>query len=403
MSAIENQLKQYRIGLIVSGVLNVVLVVLLLVNRGSGRLKRPFPPPSPTSQVAAVPSATSLPPTATATLAPPTPTAAAAEPTPTATQPATATLPPTLEATAVPTQPPTPTATPQPTATPTAVPGPDWLRYYNQFRTQSGLPQLAENSAWSAGSLAHSQYMMTNSLSAHAQDPNKPGYSPQGDEAGQNSNIAISGWDGASDLWAIDYWMSAPFHAVPMLNPHLSQTGFGVFRDASNSFKMTATLDVSSKRPLGQLPESITFPILYPRDGGEIWVLRYTLPEFPNPLTACSGLQKPLGPPLIVQLGDGSLVPSVTQTSLTSSDGTTIPHCVIDETRYVNSSAYQQQEGRTILDKQDAIVLIPARPFTVGETYSASITVNGATIEWSFTAVSPHLISNLWAPVRRSD
>ena len=164
MSAIENQLKQYRIGLIVSGVLNVVLVVLLLVNRGSGGATAVSPTLQPTSQVAAVPSATSLPPTATATLAPPTPTAAAAEPTPTATQPATATLPPAPEATAVPTQPATPTATPQPTATPTAVPGPDWLRYYNQFRTQSGLPQLAENSAWSAGSLAHSQYMMTSAV-----------------------------------------------------------------------------------------------------------------------------------------------------------------------------------------------------------------------------------------------
>lgn len=390
MSAIENQLKQYRIGLIVSGLLNVVLVVLLLVDRSSAPDTAVSPTLQPTRQVAAVPSATSPPPAATETQVVPTLTLAASQPTPTATQPITATPPPAPEATAVPTQPATPTATLQPTAaaTATAVPGPDWLRYYNQFRTQSGLPQLAENSAWSAGSLAHSQYMMTNSLSIHAQDPNKPGYSPEGNEAGQNGNIAISGWDGASDLWAIDYWMSAPFHAVPMLNPHLSRTGFGAFRDASNSFKMTATLDVSSKRPLGQLPESITFPILYPRDGGEIWVLRYTLPEFPNPLTACSGLQKPVGPPLIVQLGDGSVVPSVSQTSLTSSDGTTIPHCVIDETRYVNSSQFQQDLGRTILDKQDAIVLIPARPFTVGETYTASITVDGATIEWSFTAVS---------------
>lgn len=389
MSAIENQLKQYRIGLIVSGLLNIVLIVLLLVNRSGGGETAVSPTPQPTSQIAIAPSATSQPATATATAteAVPTPTTELAEPTPTAT----ATLPSTPEATAVPTQPATPTATLQPTATPTAtaVPGPDWLRYYNQFRSQANLPQLAENSAWSAGSLAHSQYMMTNSLSAHAQDPNKPGYSPQGDEAGQNGNIAISGWDGASDLWAIDYWMSAPFHAVPMLNPHLSQTGFGVFRDANNSFKMTFTLDVSSKRTLGQLPESVTFPILYPRDGGEIWVLRYTLPEFPNPLTACSSLQKPVGPPLIVQIGDGSLVPSVSQTSITSSDGTTIPHCVIDETRYVNSSAYQQQQGRSILDKQDAIVLIPAQPLTVGETYTASITVNGATIEWSFTAVAP--------------
>jgi uncharacterized protein YkwD len=300
---------------------------------------------------------------------------------------------PTASATAQPTEPPAPTATipPTPTATvqPTPVPGPNWLRYYNQFRTQASLPQLSENSSWSAGSLAHSQYMMNNSLSIHAEDPNKPGYSESGNQAGQNSNIAISGWEGASDLWSIDYWMTAPFHAVPMLNPRLTQTGFGVFRDASNSFKMTATLDVSSKRDLGELPAGITFPITYPRDGGEIWTLNYTLPEFPNPLTACNGLQKPVGSPIILQIGDGSLVPSVTQTSLTSSDGTRLTHCVIDEKRYVNSNAYQQQQGRNILDKQDAIVLIPARPFTVGETYTASITVNGETVEWSFTAVSP--------------
>ncbi|MCA9956932.1 MAG: CAP domain-containing protein [Ardenticatenaceae bacterium] len=391
MSTSENQLKPYRIGLIVSGLLNVVLIVLLLVNRGSGNETAVSPTLPPTNQVAAVPSATSLPPTTTATTAPseiaPTPTAELAEPTPTATQPATATL----MATAVPTEPPTPTATLEPTATATAtaVPGPDWLRYYNQFRSDAGLPQLTENTSWSAGSQAHSRYMMINSLSAHAEDPNKQGYSAQSDESGQNGNIAISGWDGASDLWAIDYWMSAPFHAVPMLNPRLTQTGFGVYRDSSNSFKMTATLDVSSKRALGAMPANITYPITYPQDGGEIWVLRYTLPEFPNPLTACSGLQKPVGPPIILQIGDGSLVPSVTQTLLTNSSGTALPHCAIDETRYVNSNAYQQQQGRNVLDKQDAIVLIPAQPLTVGETYTASVTVNGQTIQWSFTAVSP--------------
>jgi hypothetical protein len=272
---------------------------------------------------------------------------------------------------------------------PTAVPGPDWLRYYNLFRTQSGLPQLSENSAWSAGSFAHSQYMMTNSLTIHTQDPNLPSYSAAGNEAGQNGNIAVSGWDGASDLWPIDYWMSAAFHAVPMLNPGLQQTGFGVFRDSSNSFKMTSTIDISSRRDLGTLPAGISFPITYPQDGGEIWVLSYSLPEFPNPLTACSGLLKPTGAPIVLQIGDGSQTPSVSQTTLTSSDGTLLSHCVIDETRYVNSNQFQQQQGRNILDKQDAIVLIPAKPFVVGETYTASITVNGETVEWSFTAVAP--------------
>jgi len=172
-----------------------------------------------------------------------------------------------------------------------------------------------------------------------------------------------------------------------MLNPRLTQTDFGVFRDANSSFKLTATLDVSSRRELAALPSGLTYPLTYPQDGGEIWVLSYTLPEFPNPLTACNGLQKPTGPPLILQIGTGDQIPSVTQSSLISSDGS-IAHCIIDETRYVNSNQFQQNQGRSILDKQDAIVLIPAQPFTVGETYTASITVNGETVTWSFTAVS---------------
>ncbi len=393
MSSQGDQTRPYRIGLIISGLLNVVLIGLLLISRGSNGETAVSPSATANEALAAVASttATSAPPAATATVLP---TATIAdEPTPTPTVMFTATPLPTMEPTAQPTEPPAPTATipPTPTATvlPTPVPGPDWLRYYNQFRTQAGLPQLSENTAWSAGSLAHSQYMMNNSATVHAEDPNKAGYSAAGDQAGQNGNIAVSGWEGAPDLWPIDYWMSATFHIVPMLNPYLTQTGFGVFRDASNSFKMTATLDVSSKRTLGELPAGITYPITFPKDGGEIWVLKYSLPEFPNPMTACGGLQKPTGAPIVLQIGDGSLVPSVTQTLITSSDGTALAHCVIDETRYVNSNQYQQQQGRLVLDKQDAIVLIPARPFTVGETYTASVTVNGETVEWSFTAVSP--------------
>ncbi|WP_420631296.1 CAP domain-containing protein [Candidatus Leptofilum sp.] len=390
MSSNGTQSNPYRIGLTLSGLLNVVLIVLLLMSRSSNG-ETAVPPTSSNDEVAALPSATAtnLPPTATATTLP----TATNEPTATATFLPTATLPATQEPTAVaePTATPAPTATmpPPPTAVPTNVPGPDWLRYFNQFRTQAGLPQLTENLAWSAGAAAHSQYMMLNSSTVHAEDPNSAGYSESGNEAGQNGNIAVSGWDGASDLWPIDYWITAPFHAVPMLNPLLTQIGYGVFRDASHSFKMTATLDISSKRDLGDLPAGLTYPVTFPQDGGEIWVLSYSLPEFPNPLTSCSGLQKPVGPPLVLQLGSGDVTPSVTQTSLTSSNGAFITHCALDETNYFNSNQYQQQQGRNILDKQDAIVLIPASPLTVGETYTASVTVNGETIEWTFTAVSP--------------
>ena len=216
MSTTNNQSSPYKWGLILSVLLNIVLIVLLLSSRGSnGETAVSETTNSETSavatvndeptEVAAEPTNTILPPPQTVAVVP-------VEPDPTATTAFTATPAATEEPTAVPTAPP-PTATLPPTATvmPTAVPGPDWLRYYNLFRSQSGLPQIPENSAWSAASVAHSRYMMLNNATTHDENPSLQGYSATGNETGLNGNIAVSGWDGSSELWAIDYWMTAPF------------------------------------------------------------------------------------------------------------------------------------------------------------------------------------------------
>jgi hypothetical protein len=218
----------------------------------------------------------------------------------------------------------------------------------------------------------------------HGEDPASPWFNQAGHEAGENGNISASDWIGEPEItWAIDYWISAPFHALPFLDPELHTVGYGTYREEVGTFVAAATMDI--KRGQGDLPPEITYPLPFPRDGGQTWVLKHALPEFPDPLTSCPGYQRPTGPPIMLQTGSGDGVPAVTSHSFTQ-EGQEIEHCLFDETSYVNPT--HQDTGRLLLDKRDAIVIIPRSPLEVGKTYSVSLVVNGESFSWSFEAVS---------------
>jgi hypothetical protein len=273
-----------------------------------------------------------------------------------------------------------PTAAPSPTP----VPGPEWLQYANRFRDQSGVPQLAENVDLSEGARLHSIYMVNTEQLWHSEDPTSPWFSQAGHDAAANGNIAASNYGGESPTtWAIDYWISAPFHALPLLDPELHAVGYGWHYEDGPDVKLAATMDI--KRGQGPLPENITFPLLFPRDGGQTWVLKHALPEFPNPLTSCEGYQRPTGAPIMVQMGPGDGVPVVSEHHLTEG-GRELQHCIFDESSYVNPES--QTTGRLLLNNRDAIVIIPRQPLEVGKTYTVTLVVNGETIRWSFDAVA---------------
>lgn len=283
---------------------------------------------------------------------------------------------------------PSPTASPAPTATPEAPPSPtieavgtDWLQYLNIFRRESNLPPLLENAAWSSDSVQHNRYMAYTGNLGHNEDATNPYYTNAGQTAGENGNIA-AGYIGSDPFkWAFNYWMSAPFHAIPIIDPQLLTTGFTEYRDVSAPQPLTATLDV--RRGLGPLPDGITFPIMYPRDGGTTWVLRYSLPEFPEALSTCTGYVQPTGAPIILQIGDGREVPNVTATALYR-DGEYLAHCHFDETNFTHPNEFRQKSARLILDQRDAIVIIPQQPLLPDSTYSVRIDANGQTYTWSF-------------------
>ena len=257
-----------------------------------------------------------------------------------------------------------------------------WLAEVNAYRALARLPAVSENPTWSDGDWQHSRYMVKNDFIGHTEDPTNPWYSPEGLAAAQNGNVLVSSSASASDAYAIGSWLQGPFHAVGVLDPALQQVGYGSYREADGGWQMGATLDVI--RGLGAIPPTVSFPIMYPGDGQTTGLRSYTGGESPDPLSTCPGYAAPSGLPILLQIGPGNLTPNVTGHSLMQG-GTSLEHCVFDETNYTNPDGSTQSTGRNVLNARDAIVLIPRNPLTPGLTYNMSITANGQTYAWSFT------------------
>ena len=258
-------------------------------------------------------------------------------------------------------------------------PSDNWLDYVNYYRATACLRPVTENTVWSDGDHKHAIYMVKNDIMQHDEDPNNPWYTPEGRTAAQQSNLAASSNIRASDGWAIDTWMQAPFHTVGVLDPRLVQVGYGSYRDAGGNYQMGAALNVIAGM---DYTVNTTYPVLWPGNGTTI-PIGHHWGEYPSPLTSCPGYIVPSGLPLIIQIGTGNITPAVSATSFTK-NGQSLEHCVFDETNYVNPDSIQQNLGRNILGTRDAIVLIPRSPLSGGQTYTVSITVNGQTYTWSF-------------------
>ncbi|MCP4423347.1 MAG: hypothetical protein GY803_02535 [Chloroflexi bacterium] len=296
---------------------------------------------------------------------------------------------PTPTSTAVPIPQSTPTE-PPPTTTPTPMPEPDWLIYLNQFRQNANLPPLVEDPALSAGSSLHSMYMVLNDNPiARYQAQDAVLYSPAGNRAAQNSNIFAVPYAGATPGWALNFWLSSPFDALAALNPQLQAVGYADFEGPGPNVKMAAVLDVESG--VGETAVPPAYPLAFPADGGQTWVVRQSMIAFPDTLANCPDYARPTGPPIILQMGDGSVTPHVTGHSLRQ-EGTTLETCLFDETTYSHENPNTQAYGRSLLDKQDAIIILPRFPLAANHTYSVSVDVNGETISWQFDTIpSPEI------------
>ncbi len=376
----------------ISLLINIALGVVLVLN--NMRQSEQAEGDTQTSQPSLASLVTDTPVVATVTTAPVNEPTATPQPSPTPTQPAA----PTETAVPLPTDtppPPTDTATPAPTDTPVPsptntpipIPQPNWLAYINQFRQIAHLPTVTENIDFTAGSAWHSTYMVRNDNPiAHSEDPNNPLFDEIGDEAARMGNIFATTQTEALFNWAINFWFSAPFHALPLLDPRLETIGYGDFVEDGGDVKMAAVTDVRSGA--GELPSSVTYPIFYPGDGAQTWIVRLSMHEWPDPYANCPGYQQPTGPAILLQLGTGELTPQVTAVAF-STDENVLDVCIFNETNYINDNAYAQEAGRSILNARDAVVIIPREQLIVGQTYTVFVTANGETYTWSFEIIKP--------------
>ena len=253
-------------------------------------------------------------------------------------------------------------------ATPAAVA--PWLARLNAWRATSGLPSLTENATWSQGDVAHATYMVKNDLVTHYETPGVPYYSVAGDTAARNSNLNVSSYTSETDAQAIDWWMKAPFHALGLMDPRLTTTGFGSYRQVKSGWQMGAAVDTLR----GNSWTGGTYPVYFPGNGSIEPLTSYGGGEYPDPLAGCSGYAAPTGLPVFIEVG-GNVATKVSSASFTG-NGVALAHCVIDSS---NPALGADLTGR------GGVILIPRAPLTTGVKYVVAMTVNGVPYTWSFS------------------
>lgn len=270
---------------------------------------------------------------------------------------------------------------------PAALVATTWLDRLNEVRTASGVAAVTENPAWTQGITQHLTYLVNTPpgyltgqyANAHTENPASPYYTTEGALEGGRSDLA-SGT--TSDLAAADGWLTAPFHAIGILRPALTQVAYA--RLATGE----AGLDV-----LGGLGgPAATWPVLFPGPGSTTSLNRYGGSESPDPTETCR-IAKPgttwVGLPLI------ALLPSAPDASivarLTRPDGTTVASdgnglCLVDEHHYQSTDTTYGPTGQSILAADHAVLVIP-RVVLVAGTYAVSISQPARPdISWSFTS-----------------
>jgi len=246
-----------------------------------------------------------------------------------------------------------------------------WLARLNAWRATTGLPSLVENATWSQGDYAHAVYMVKNDLVTHYETVGVPYYSVAGDTAARNSNLNVSSSTSETDAQAIDWWMGAPFHAMGLMDPRLTSTGFGSYRQVKSGWQMGAAVDTLR----GNSFTGGTYPVYFPGNGAIEPLTRYSGGEWPDPLQACSGYAVPTGLPVFVEVGGNVSTKAGTVHSFTG-NGVSLAHCVIDSSNAALGSYLSSRGG---------VIVIPKAPLTTGVKYVVSLTVNGLPYTWSFS------------------
>jgi len=271
-----------------------------------------------------------------------------------------------------------------------------WLARINQYRAMVKLGPVRDDPALSEGERNHTRYLVENygalirkgvgmGAAMHSEDAFKPGYTPVGMRAAQDSDI--DEWAGPqpppSTYWAIDDWMTGAFHRLNILNPRLRQVAYGQSCEGGTCAAALNVISGAEMPTLAGLP--LATPIMFPPPHstvglGPLWG------EWPDPKGPCSGYRAPVGLPITLSLGlmvDAHL----TEYKLTRAGEAPIDleACGFDAASYANSDPSAQERGRGVLHDFGAVAVIPRVPLEKRSSYTVSMTVNGRNYTWTFS------------------
>ena len=108
----------------------------------------------------------------------------------------------------------------------------------NHHRKSAGLASVALDADLCKGCQAHAKYLAqhldpdkADASNIYEEDPKKPGYSVEGERAGQNGMIAF-----AEPLPALKLWMGRLTSRAPLLNPEVQSIGVGVVENGKGDW-----------------------------------------------------------------------------------------------------------------------------------------------------------------------
>jgi hypothetical protein len=271
-----------------------------------------------------------------------------------------------------------------------------WLLPLNRFRGVAHLLFVSADPELSVGDREHARYLVYNYRkeirrgrnlgdSAHTESSSNPWYSAQGKAAAAGADVefAVGPPDFApgSRSWALDSWMTVPFHRLLILSPGLRRVGYGEFCDRG------VCAAVLSARSDGNAAAAFAYPIEFPPNGTLV-KFHSARGEWPDPLSACPGYAAPSGLPITLEFG-ALANPRFSGYTLTL-NGTApaaIEACGFDANSYRSSEPAADRRARQTLRDSGAVVVIPRDPLLPGN-YTVSIAAAGRQYSWSFT-VSP--------------
>jgi len=243
------------------------------------------------------------------------------------------------------------------------------LARINECRKLAGLAPVEIDVKLSKGCQAHAKYLVRNAghsstkgLDAHNEDPNLPGYTPEGEKAGKSADIGFR-----PPPESVDSWMASLFHRVPILHPHLKKVGLGWAEGGEHGW--VCVLDVTNGIAGGR---QVPF-VLYPADKQKDVPLKFGR-ELPDPIPQD---KDGAGYPITVTFPEGRPVKKA-EATLKDAGGKALEVWL--------SSPEKPADERY---QRNTICVIAKDPFEPDTTYTVTITgkIGGAawTKTWSFT------------------